>query len=63
MNKVKIPTAPPLLVNNIFVTTDFKEKAGIFNSFFANQCNIPDNRSIIPEISYKSNKRISTINF
>ena len=42
--------------------TDFKEKAGIFNSF-ANQCNILDNSSNIPEISYKTNKRISTINF
>ena len=32
MNKVKIPTVPPLLVNDIFVT-DFIEKAGIFNTF------------------------------
>ena len=62
MNRVKIPTVPPLLVNDIFVT-DFKEKAGIFNSFFANQCNILDNSSNIPEINYKTNKRISTINF
>ena len=53
MNKVKIPTVPPLLVNDIFVT-DFKEKAGIFNYFFANQCNILDNSSNIPEISYKT---------
>ena len=62
MNKVKIPTVPPLLVNDIFVT-NFKEKAGNFNSVFANQCNILDNSSNIPEISYKTNKRISTINF
>ena len=33
MNKVKIPSVPPLLVNDIFVT-DFTEKAGIFNTFF-----------------------------
>ena len=32
MNKVKIPSVPPLLVNNLFVT-DFTEKAGIFNTF------------------------------
>ena len=38
MNKVKIPIVPPLLVNDNFVT-DFKEKAGIFNVFFAEQCN------------------------
>ena len=36
MNMVKIPTVPPLLVNDIFVT-DFTEKAGIFNTFFTNQ--------------------------
>ena len=42
MNKVKIPTIPPVLVDDTLVT-DFKEKAGIFNTFFANQCNILDN--------------------
>ena len=62
MNKVKIPSVPPLLVNDIFVT-DFTEKAGIFNTFFSNQCNILDNSSNVPEISYKTNKRISSINF
>ena len=61
MNKVKIPAVPPLLVNYIFVT-DFTEKAGIFNTFFPNQCNILDNSSNVPEISYKTNKRISSIN-
>ena len=49
-------------MNDIFVT-DFKEKAGIFNTFFPKQCSILDNSSNIPEISYKTNKRISTINF
>ena len=53
MNKVKIPSVPPLLVNDIFVT-DFTEKAGIFNTFFSNQCNILDNSSNVPEISYKT---------
>ena len=62
MNKVKIPTVPPLLVNDIFVTK-FTENAGIFSTFFANQCNILDNSSNVPEISYKTNKRISSINF
>ena len=60
MNKVKITTIPSLLVNGILVT-DFKEKAGIFNSFFAEQCNILDNESTIPEIIYKTNKRIGDI--
>ena len=60
MNKVKIPTIPPLLVNGTFVT-NFAEKAGIFNAFFANQCNILENNSIIPELNYKTNMRISNI--
>ena len=58
LNKAKIPSVPPLLVNDTFVT-DFREKAGIFNVFFANQCNILDNASILPEVSYKTNKRFS----
>ena len=64
MNKVKIPSVPPLLVNDIFVT-DFTEKflQKIFNTFFSNQCNILDNSSNVPEISYKTNKCISSINF
>ena len=32
LNKAKIPSVPPLLVNDTFVT-DFREKAGIFNVF------------------------------
>ena len=62
MNKVKIPTVPPLLVNGFF-ETDFKKKAGIFNVFFADQCNIFNNGSIIPEINYKTNKRKMDITF
>ena len=65
LNKAKIPSVPPLLVNDTFVT-DFREKAGIFNVFFANQCNILDNTSILPEVSYKTNKRFNAsikINF
>ncbi|XP_057310565.1 uncharacterized protein LOC130648529 [Hydractinia symbiolongicarpus] len=62
MNKVKIPTVPSLLVDNIFVT-DFKEKAGIFNVFFADQCNILVNGSTIPDINLKTDRRISSITF
>ena len=62
MNKVKIPTVPSLLVNGVFVT-DFREKAGMFNAFFAEQCNILDNGSNLPVNNYKTNKRISNIAF
>ena len=62
VNKVKIPSVPPLLVNGIF-ETDFQKKAGIFNVFFANQCNIFKNESTIPEVSYRTNKRTVDITF
>ena len=33
LNKIKIPTIPPLLLDGNFVT-DFKKKSGILNAFF-----------------------------
>ena len=36
-NEKKIPTIPPLLVDNNFVT-DIQTKANIFNTFLAEQC-------------------------
>ena len=62
MNKIKIPTIPPVLVDGIFVT-DFRKKASIFNVFFSEQCNIFDNGSTIPEVNYKTNTRILDISF
>ena len=62
LNKIKIPTIPPLLVDGNF-ETDFKEKTGIFNEFFADQCNIFNNGSTIPGMSYKTNIRKSDITF
>ena len=35
----KIPCIPPLFENNEYIT-DFKKKAELFNSFFANQCSL-----------------------
>ena len=62
LNKLKVPSIPPLLVDGNFVT-DFTKKASIFNTYFATQCNIIDNGSIIPELRYKTNKRLSDITF
>ena len=40
----KIPCIPPLFENNEYIT-DFKKKAELFNSFFANQCSLINNNS------------------
>ena len=55
LNKVKIPAIPPLLVNGIF-ESNFERKATIFNIFFASQCNILNNDSVIPGIRYTTDK-------
>ena len=60
LNKIKIPTIPPLLVNEIF-ETDFRKKASIFNIFFADQCSVFNNESVLPGVSFKTNKRIKNI--
>ena len=51
LNNKKIPCIPPIYHNNYI--TDFKEKAEIFNSFFANQCTIVKNTSQFPTDSLK----------
>ena len=43
----KKPLIPPLLVNNKFVS-DFTEKANLFNDFFATQCTLLSNNSVLP---------------
>ena len=51
-NGKKVPAMPPLLFNGVFVT-DFREKANIFNSFFAMQCTLVSNNSVLPsELTY-----------
>ena len=57
LNKIKIPTIPPLLVNGTFETDFGMKKADIFNVFFVDQCSIINSGSVLPEISYKTNKR------
>ena len=47
LNNKKIPCIPPLLHQDKFVT-DLKEKANIFNNFFAEQCSIISNNSELP---------------
>ena len=43
----KMPKIPPILENNTFITS-FKEKANLFNEYFAAQCNPIENDSVLP---------------
>ena len=53
----KNPSIPPLPENNEYIT-DFKNKAELFNSFFANQWSwINNNSQLPPTLSYKTNER------
>ena len=63
LNNKKIPCILPLLHQDKFVT-DFKEKANIFNNFFANQCSIVSNNSELPvTLTRKTQESLSTIGF
>ena len=63
LNNRKIPVIPPLFHNNKFVT-DFKEKAELFNSFFAEQCSLIKNESKLhPRFHFLTDKRLSTVKF
>ena len=62
-NNKKIPCISPILHQNRFVT-NFKEKAKLFNSFFAKQCWIIDNGSEIPSFLHsKTDESLSNITF
>ena len=63
LNNKKVPSFPPLFHENEFVT-DFKKKAGLFNSFFAKQCSLISNDSKLPsQLHYFTEKRLSAIKF
>ena len=63
LNNKKIPCIPPIYHNNNSIT-DFKEKAQIFNDFFAKQCTLVENPSKLPTNSFKkANNLLSTILF
>ena len=45
LNDKKVPCIPPIFTK---LFTDFRKKADLFNSFFAKQCSIPENSSVLP---------------
>ena len=61
LNKCKIPRIPPLFENGSFVT-DCREKATIFNNYFAKQCTPFLTNSVLPTLAYHTNNRLSHFN-
>ena len=62
LNNKKIPCILPIYHNNYI--NDFKEKAQIFNNFFAKQCTLVENTTKLPIDSFKrTNNLLSTILF
>ena len=60
MNKSRAPKIPPLLVNNKFIL-NCKEKAVLFNDFFAKQCKPIQNGSILPRFRYLTKQIINNV--
>ena len=63
LNNRKIPVIPQLFHNNKFFT-DFREKAELFNSFFAKQCSLIKNDSRLPpRLYFLTDKGLSAVKF
>ena len=63
LNNKKIPLIPPLFHENKFVT-DFKEKAELFNAFFAKQCSLIKNSSkLSSHFHYFTDNCLSSVSF
>ena len=63
LNNKKIPFIPAIYYNNNHIT-DFKEKAQIFNNFFAKQSTLVENNSKLSTDSFKrTDNFLSTISF
>ena len=60
LNKCRAPKIPPLLINNQ-VILDCREKLKHFNEFFSQQCKPITNSSVLPNITFLTNKRIDQI--
>ena len=60
MNKCRAPKIPPILDGNKLIL-DLSEKAKMFNEFFSLQCTLNLTNSILPPISYLTDKRINSV--
>ena len=62
-NGKKIPCIPPLFHGDKFIV-DFQEKGEIFNSFFADQCSLISNGSVLPsELPLRTDTSLSSYRF
>ena len=59
-NKKKTTNIPPIIDNKLFVS-NFQQKAKIFNDYFADQCTIHDNGSVLPAFNLRTNAILSQI--
>ena len=62
LNNKKITNIPPLFENNAFIT-NFREKANIFNDYFAAQCRPLENGSVLPNLIYKTDNLLANVTF
>ena len=60
MNKSRAPKIPPILDKGSFIL-NCSDKAKLFNDFFANQCALLLNDSILPDFHYITEKRIDNV--
>ena len=58
LNKCKVPRIPPLYENRSFIT-DCKEKATLFNNYFAKQCTPFLTDSVLPPLVHHTENRLS----
>ena len=59
LSNKKFPIMPPVLVNRELVS-DLKQKAHLFNNYFASQCTPIRNDSKLPNCSYKTEKALTS---
>ena len=62
LQKKKIPLIPPILVNDNIITS-VSEKVDMFNNYFAKQCTLLPNESVLPDFSLKTNSQLDSITF
>ena len=63
LNNKKIPCIPSLFHENWYITK-YKDKAELFNNFFANCCSLINNSSVLLSVLFKGTENaISSIDF